>query len=273
MAWVRIDDGFYDHPRWATAPGDSIALWLAAMAWCNRNDAVTGHIPALKLNGLVNVRNVKASATDLVTRGAFVAVADGYFITSYEEYQQNEKVQAIRAKRRDAGKAGADARWGSKANDMASAMANAMAKECPGPGPVPESSKKTDDYGPVVLSSVDIYVRHTVDTAKNIRKTRANYERGVRKAAMQERAPEAAAHLEANPKDDAEDIAYKLWGIGQAKPPFYTDPNCVLCEGDGWATRITPDERTEYGPCPCRQDEPYPEPLADVINLDRKATA
>lgn len=125
MAWVRIDDQFYDHPRWATAPGDSIALWLAAMAWCNRNDSFGGFIPSPKLAGLVAVKNVKATCTDLVQRGAFTADNDGYWITSYEEYQQNERVKAIREARSEAGKKGAKARW--KQKDEAEEMANAMA--------------------------------------------------------------------------------------------------------------------------------------------------
>ena len=58
MAWVKIDQHFYDHPKWAEAPGDSIALWLAAMAWCNRNNSLDGFIPTAKLHGLVNIRNL-----------------------------------------------------------------------------------------------------------------------------------------------------------------------------------------------------------------------
>jgi hypothetical protein len=114
MSWVRIDDHFYDHPRWATAPGDSIALWLAAMAWCNRNDSFSGFIPELKLAGLVGVRNVKATTKDLVDRGAFDVTEGGYLITSYEEYQQNDRVKAVREARSAAGKKGAAVRWGVK---------------------------------------------------------------------------------------------------------------------------------------------------------------
>lgn len=125
MSWVRIDDHFYDHPKWATAPGDSIALWLAAMAWCNRNESWEGFIPAKKLAGLVNISSVKRTIKDLVDRRAFVPQNDGFVIHEYPEYQQNEKVRLIREKRSQAGRKGASARWGTTGPVMASAIANA----------------------------------------------------------------------------------------------------------------------------------------------------
>jgi hypothetical protein len=126
VAWVRIDDQFYDHPKWASAPGDSIALWLASMAWCNRSESWDGYIPAAKLSGLVKVRNVKRTVADLCERRAFHVDGDGYLIHEYAEYQQNEKVKEIRRKRSEAGKKGAAARWGER---MADAIEEPMANE------------------------------------------------------------------------------------------------------------------------------------------------
>lgn len=111
MAWVRIDEHFYDHPRWATAPGDSIALWLACMAWCNRNESDTGYIPTIKTQGLVNVRNLRATLRDLVERGAIEVEEGGFIVHDYVSFQQNDKVRMIREKRRAAGKKGAEHRW------------------------------------------------------------------------------------------------------------------------------------------------------------------
>lgn len=139
--WVKLDDEFYDHPKWAGAPGDSIALWVAMIAWCNRNDSTEGFIPALKTRGLVNVRNVKATLADLCVRGeppVIRAEGHGYVIHDYAEYQQPEKVRDIAAKRSAAGTRGANKRWNKPiANDMANAIANAppnvIANGCPGP--------------------------------------------------------------------------------------------------------------------------------------------
>lgn len=147
MAWVRIDEHFYDHPKWADAPGDSIALWLAAMAWCNRNDSVEGYIPKAKTLGLVNVRNLTRTLADLVARNAMDVDGAGYVIHDYVEYQQPEKVKAIAAERSKNGKKGAAVRWGehrrrqeladdpghtdAMAPPMANGMASAIANGCP----------------------------------------------------------------------------------------------------------------------------------------------
>lgn len=148
--WVKLDDEFYDHPKWAGAPGDSIALWVAMIAWCNRNDSTEGYIPALKTHGLVNVRNVKATLADLCSRGTPPVIrrqGDGYVIHDYAEYQQPERVREIAAKRAEAGKRGAAKRWQGKANDMANAIASATASGkangCPDPVPDPYLQSET----------------------------------------------------------------------------------------------------------------------------------
>lgn len=129
MTWVRIDDHFYDHAKWATAPGDSIALWLAAMAWCNRNESWEGFIPSSKLTGLVNIRNPKRTASDLCARRAFVKHGDGYLIHEYADYQQNDRVRQIRDARSAAGRKGARVRWGKDGTEIANPIANAIADE------------------------------------------------------------------------------------------------------------------------------------------------
>lgn len=156
MPWVRIDEEFYDNPKWVGAPGDSIALWVAMIAWCNRNDSTEGFIPAIKTQGLVNVRNLKATLADLCSRGAphpvVRQVEGGYVIHDYTEYQQPEKVREIAAKRAAAGKKGATRRWGKsppdpQANGMANAIANAtdvaMTNGCPDPVPDPVTNSRT----------------------------------------------------------------------------------------------------------------------------------
>lgn len=145
MPWVKLDEEFYDNPKWVGAPGDSIALWVAMIAWCNRNDSTEGFIPTIKTQGLVNVRNLKATLADLCSRGApqpvIRRVDGGYVIHAYPEYQQPEKVREIAAKRAAAGKKGATKRWANtQASGMANAIANGMTNGCPVPDPVPDVS-------------------------------------------------------------------------------------------------------------------------------------
>lgn len=171
MAWVRIDEAFYDSRKWTGAPGDSIGLWVAAMAWCNRNDtredARQGIVPEFTVKGLINVRSIKATLTDLCAREAFHRVDGGYLIHDYEEYQQGERVRAIREKKAAAGRKGAAGRWGDKqeppdmADAMAPAMANGMAdaitEKWPETGPDPVlptgSTETTDDLQSAAQSS------------------------------------------------------------------------------------------------------------------------
>lgn len=156
MAFVRIDQEFYDHPKWATAPGDSIALWVAAMAWCNRNESWDGYIPANKLAGLVNVRNVKRTIADLCQRVAFIVDGDGYLIHDYPEYQQNEKVRKVREARSEAGRKGAESRWRRAGKPMASAIANEWQTDGNENAPVSENRKpKTLKIQPTVDEDVD----------------------------------------------------------------------------------------------------------------------
>lgn len=176
MVWVKVDDHFDEHPKWADAPGESIALWLAAIAWCNRNDSQEGFIPTLKLQGRVSIRSVTKTVADLVKREAFHPVEGGYLIHDYAEYQQPEKVRDIHDKRAAAGRKGAAARWGEKAraneyaeapvptDDMAPPIANDMANAIANGCPVPRSpSSYVDSVKQNITSEVPNGVLAQID--------------------------------------------------------------------------------------------------------------
>lgn len=127
------------------------------------------------------------------------------------------------------------------------------------------------DLPPLVDLVLDAYVMSVC--LKN-GKTHKPFRDAVKRNAVTERAPMLIQHLATHPKATEDDLRRLLNLPTEApKPAWYANPQCPDCEGDGWSTQTGPDERTYYGECACRQDEPYPEPLADVINLDRKATA
>lgn len=235
MSWVRIDDHFYDHPKWATAPGDSIALWLAAMAWCNRNGSFDGYIPAKKLAGLVNISSQKRSTQDLVERRAFVAHRDGYLIHEYADYQQNEKVKAIREKRSQAGRKGASVRWGATGPEVASAIANPMANAIANgrqmvwqtdgnenaPPPTTHCIQVSDNSTPVdtgchgggfdlrINAVVDAYARIAVQQGANIGNP-DGYARRARQTALAH--PDLERYLERWPTAPADAVAAWLHG-------------------------------------------------------------
>lgn len=44
MGWVRVSDDFYDHPKFVDVTPLSVALWIAGLAYANRN-LTDGYIP------------------------------------------------------------------------------------------------------------------------------------------------------------------------------------------------------------------------------------
>jgi hypothetical protein len=289
MSWVRIDDHFYDHPKWATAPGDSIALWLAAMAWCNRAESFDGYIPAIKLRGLVNIRNPKVSAADLVKREAFTPHLDGYLICNYAEWQQNEKVKAIRQKRSESGKKGAAVRWGSMANDMASAIATDWQSDSNENAPPPTTHLEQVDIqlddsttpDPTVVGRVfAIYAEFVYKSnPEACRGDVDRYQAGIARKAQTERGEQVERYMRRNPTMSARQVAAQVLRVPlpadthPVQPFYYYDPECHEHGLDGIANFAPEGAPPAYGPCPCRRSEPYPEKLATVTELHGRTSA
>ena len=57
MGWVRISDDFYDNEKMGGLGPVAIALWLACIAYCNRN-LTDGFIPRVKVRGLLDCSGV-----------------------------------------------------------------------------------------------------------------------------------------------------------------------------------------------------------------------
>lgn len=262
MAWVKIDDEFYDHPKWAGAPGDSIALWLAMLAWCNRNDSIEGFIPAFKTGGLVNVRNVKTTLADLCSRDVIHAHADGYVIHDYVEYQQPEKVKAIAAKKSEAGKAGAAKRWAghiakSKATAMAGEMADAIAEEWPDPDPRSTTSSLTthrhldvprgrrDDY----IAAINLIVEQRCEGREmdDPRAYKFTVARGVEAVDGIRLVQMLTKGMSAVEAADAVVGAPALKNAPKQPVPW-CGPECPTCGGDAWI-----ETETGMAPCPDRK--------------------
>lgn len=106
MPWVLLDDAFNDHPKWASAPCDSIAMWIAALAWCNHNERWDGRIPTVRLRGLVNARNPTKTIGDLEARGAIHRDGADHLIHDFTDWQQVDRKRAISEVRRAAGRKG-----------------------------------------------------------------------------------------------------------------------------------------------------------------------
>jgi hypothetical protein len=109
MAWVRLSDDFYDHPRFQHVSALGVALYVAALAWCNRN-ATDGRISHRALCGLLSFDGIcltsgmtgrDATSDDaldeLIESGLVVEDAGDYLIHDYLDYQPSRA--EIEAKR------------------------------------------------------------------------------------------------------------------------------------------------------------------------------
>jgi hypothetical protein len=167
MAWVRISDDFYDHPKFDAAGSLGIALWVAGLAWCNRNLS-DGFIPrkaAMRLldfedaaeavahadrNGVTNAPSntdvtpavARFVAERLVKAGLWDEVEGGYRVHDYLDYQKSAaQITAERDKNAARQKAFRDRRReaeeGSERNVSRNSVTNAPVTSAPNPNPNP----------------------------------------------------------------------------------------------------------------------------------------
>ena len=109
MAWARIDDNFFSHPKVRKAGKDAVILYMAAL--CHSNAYMTEGFIAddvLDLIGIQAFQNEpKSSANKLVECGLFIRVEGGYQIHDFLEYNYSrQQINDIKAKRAQAGRQG-----------------------------------------------------------------------------------------------------------------------------------------------------------------------
>lgn len=116
MGWVRIDDGFPQHPKVAKAGPLGIAMQVAALCYCNRY-LTDGFIPRGVVPGLLNLEGIAVHTwdgelfgggedatwqlvvADLIEAGLWEEVEGGYRIHDYLDYQPSrQQVLAERQK-------------------------------------------------------------------------------------------------------------------------------------------------------------------------------
>lgn len=153
MPWVRVDDGFAQHPKVVAAGPLAMAMQIAALCYCNR--ALTdGYVPRAVARTLLDWEPVGVTADSvidvLVEHGMWEPMNGGYHIHDFTEYQPTkEQVIALQEARSEAG------RRGGQANAKAIALAKSKqtpskglskieAKLNPVPDPVPDPVTVSD---------------------------------------------------------------------------------------------------------------------------------
>lgn len=168
MGWVRISDDYYDHAKFtATGPLEH-ALWLAGMAWCNRNltDGVIPRSAVLRFidwesvmdvlelvvdsnaasnavtNGWGNRRVAEVVAARLVKAGLWTETPTGYEVHDYLQYQRSA-AQITEAARANAARQQRfrDRHKGQESNGESNGVTNGGVTTPPNPNP--NSKKRT----------------------------------------------------------------------------------------------------------------------------------
>lgn len=76
MAWVRLSDDFYDHPKFQRVGALGVALWAEGLAWSNRNLS-DGRIPRNVARRLVDFEEVAETVMDAVGNAGGNGVTNG----------------------------------------------------------------------------------------------------------------------------------------------------------------------------------------------------
>lgn len=155
MAWVKLDDGFFRHPKVIRAGRDARDLNMAA--WCYSSSTLTdGLIETAVLPQLAadaGVRNPKRLANRLVDVGLWEVAPGGYVIHDYLQYNPSRE-QVLKQRAETAARVGG---WRNKArgnarsnavtspvlpaqNERTNSPGNAVSTPSPVPRPVPQAS-------------------------------------------------------------------------------------------------------------------------------------
>jgi len=168
MPWVRVDDHFDEHPKHAKAGPLGIALWLAGLAYCNRN-LTNGNIPWAVAQRLLTWQFLGEPEEDgrrkvytigvscgmsgedvtcefviplLVNAGLWEEVDGGFYVHDYPDYQfTRDEIEAFR----EAGKRGGLAKGKAKAKGyrLGQGKANPLTTPTPTPTPLDPSASST----------------------------------------------------------------------------------------------------------------------------------
>ena len=109
MAWARIDDAFFNHPKVRKAGKDAVIFHMAAL--CYSNAFMTDGFIADEMLELIAVQAFQRKANGLADRlmecQLWDRVEGGYLIHDYLEYNYSrQQVEEIKSKRSEAGKQG-----------------------------------------------------------------------------------------------------------------------------------------------------------------------
>lgn len=166
MAWFKVDDQLAFHAKTILAGNSAMGLWVRAGAWASAH-LTDGFIPTHMANAMASAMANPCDSAQLVEAGLWIEKEGGYQFHDWELFQPDSKAEKERREevsrsRSEAGRRGAEARWGKEQADITDgkSMANtwqadgkAMAPSRPVPssnrGGAPAKRRRlTDDFTP-----------------------------------------------------------------------------------------------------------------------------
>lgn len=88
IAWFKVDDHLYSHPKWLALPKGARALWVTAGSWCS-GQLLDGKVPASVLPMLNGTRT---EAQHLVNAGLWRRDGDdGWRFHGWGDYQPTKR--------------------------------------------------------------------------------------------------------------------------------------------------------------------------------------
>lgn len=105
MAWARLDDSFYDHPKvlriWHDRP-DALGLHMRAIAYCARHET-DGYLPGPAVMGLSPLQSDREQqVAALINAGLWYENEGDFVIHDYLDYNlSRNEIAARRSKDRD----------------------------------------------------------------------------------------------------------------------------------------------------------------------------
>jgi hypothetical protein len=111
MTWVKLDDGFPDHPKIDAAGPEAAWLYVAGLCWCSRQ-LTDGTIAKTRVARLTSLRNPTKAAAALVQVGLWVDEGDVFAVNDYHDYNPTkDAVVERRARREKASRKAHHDRW------------------------------------------------------------------------------------------------------------------------------------------------------------------
>ena len=109
MTWIRLDDGFPDHPKVITLSDKAFRTYISGLCYASRylTDGFLAEPVVKRLDGVL-------SAGELEGVGLWQKIENGWQIASYSEYQTSkEQVEVAKARNRER-----VAKWRKKAQEV-----------------------------------------------------------------------------------------------------------------------------------------------------------